>query len=126
MKKIIFCIGLVAAGLTVQAQQARPAGSHPSKRLTHHQTKPAQVKESNATITWTVIPALNNTFGYDIFVDGKKKISQATIPGMSGKEGFRTREAAESVAEMVALKMKKGQFPPAVTHEELRNLKAVN
>jgi|JI7StandDraft_1071085.scaffolds.fasta_scaffold31066_2 hypothetical protein len=64
----------------------------------------------------------NNTWGYDIYVNNKHKIHQPNIPGKAGKEGFKTKEDAQKVAELVIKKMKKGEMPPTVTKGELKNL----
>ncbi|MBI4649653.1 MAG: DUF4907 domain-containing protein [Bacteroidia bacterium] len=45
--------------------------------------------------TVTVIPAPENTFGYEIFADGKKYIHQENIPSMQGIKGFSTKQQAE-------------------------------
>ncbi|MBK7149555.1 MAG: DUF4907 domain-containing protein [Bacteroidetes bacterium] len=44
---------------------------------------------------------------------------------MPGHEGFKTKETAAKVAELVISKMKEGLMPPTVTEEELKKLKAL-
>lgn len=77
----------------------------------------------NITITSKLIPAYNNTWGYDILVESKLMIHQPAIPGIPGNEGFKTKKAAQKVADLVVNKIKKGEMPPSVTIEELKKLK---
>lgn len=78
-----------------------------------------------ATISYTIIPAKNSTWGYNIYVDGKLRIHQLTIPAMPGSEGFSSKKSAEKVAEKVTEKMRKGESLPTITVEELKTLKAI-
>jgi hypothetical protein len=80
---------------------------------------------SKAKITYKVIDAANNTFGYDIYVDGHLLIHQNTIPGVPGNKGFTTAKQAERIAKLVIKKINAGQLPPTVTREELKKLKVV-
>lgn len=66
--------------------------------------------------------AQEGTFGYEIWIDGKKIIYQATIPGVPGIQGFATEDSAQKVGELVADKIRKNQMPPTVTPEELDSL----
>jgi len=72
--------------------------------------------------TFKTIQVHNNTWGYDIYVNDKIKIHQPNIPGKAGNEGFKKKEDTQKVAELVINKMKKGEMPPTVTKEELKNL----
>lgn len=76
----------------------------------------------NSNLTYNIIEAPNNTFGYDIFVDGKLLIHQLNIPAMPGVEGFKTKEDAIKVAELVMRKIGRGEMPPTVSTEELKNI----
>lgn len=67
----------------------------------------------------------DNTWGYDILVDGRLKIHQPSIPCLPGNEGFKTREGAKKVARLVIGKMEKGQMPPSVTQEEMKKLEVL-
>ena len=96
--------------------------------------KPRGVLEDNQTIqegqvtesfTYTIIPGINNTWGYDILSDKKVIIHQPCIPAVPGNDGFKTKEAAENVAKMVIEKMKKGEMPPSIDEKELKKLKAI-
>lgn len=76
-------------------------------------------------ITYKLIPASNSTWCYDIYLSGKLFIHQPSIPGYQGNEGFKTKEKASVVAEFVIQKIIKGQMPPSVTLEELKQLNAL-
>lgn len=76
----------------------------------------------NSNLTYNIIDAPNNTFGYDVFVDGKLLIHQLNIPAMPGVEGFKTKEDAIKVAELVMSKIGLGEMPPTVSTEELKNI----
>jgi hypothetical protein len=80
----------------------------------------AQFQQSN--ITYKIIPAEGNTYGYNIYTDGQMMIHQPTKPGMSGNRGFDTKEAASKVAVLVISKIKKGEMPPTVTKEEMERI----
>lgn len=80
---------------------------------------------ANTKLIYKIINTAHSTFCYDIFADGKLVIHQPSIPGMPGNEGFKTKAAAESIADLVIKKMKKGEMPPTVTIEELKKLKAI-
>lgn len=76
----------------------------------------------NSNLTYKIIDASNNTFGYDVFVDGKLMIHQLSIPAMPGIEGFKTKEDAVKVAELVIHKIGRGEMPPTVSTEELKSI----
>ena len=76
-------------------------------------------------ISYSLIPSVNNTFGYEIFVNGQKFISQRSIPCLQGNNGFVQKTQAESVAKLVITKITEGQMPPSVTIDELEKLKAI-
>ncbi len=76
-------------------------------------------------ITYEIISGQNNTFGYDISVNGKKLIHQEHIPAIPGVLGFKTAEKAQKVAELLIEKMKKGEGLPAISPAELSQLGAL-
>lgn len=79
----------------------------------------------DAEITTKIIPSINNTFGYEIHITGSslmQVIYQPNIPGMSGNEGFSTREKAQKVADFVANKIRRNEMPPIVKPSDLNTL----
>lgn len=74
---------------------------------------------ANAQITYFVIHAPDNKFGYTIFIDGQLYIEQQNIPAIEGKAGFDSKEDAEKIAQLVINKIRKGELPPTITKEEL-------
>lgn len=65
---------------------------------------------------------IDDAWGYDIFIDTHVYIHQPNIPAVGGNEGFKTREDAEKVADLVIEKIKNNILPPTVSPEELRGL----
>ena len=79
----------------------------------------------NVSYTYTLIPAENKTWCYDIYMDKKLFIHQPSIPGLPGNEGFKTKADAEKIAKLVIDKIKKGEMPPSITIEEMKKLKVL-
>lgn len=52
-------------------------------------------------------------------------VYQPHIPGISGNEGFKSKEDAEKVAKLVVSKIRRNIIPPTVTLEELKALKVI-
>lgn len=112
---------LFCSPIASQAQsQAQPQAEQQQKA-----SFPSGDAFKNSTITYKVISGINETWGYDILVDKKMKIHQPSVPGLSGNEGFKTKEGAEKVAKLVIDKMKKGEMPPTITVEEMKKLNAI-
>ena len=74
------------------------------------------------SFSFTIIAGEYSGFGYDINVNGRRVIHQPCIPGLSGKQGFVTKEHARRVAGLVINKMKRGQRLPTVSRDELKSL----
>jgi hypothetical protein len=73
-------------------------------------------------LTFKIIPAEHNTWGYDIYNNNKMFVHQPSVPGAPGLEGFKSKARATKVANLVIGKIKKGISPPTVTQEELNKL----
>jgi hypothetical protein len=84
--------------------------------------KPEDSPYKNSTFKVTVINSIDNTFGYDLFIDGRQYIHQPSVPGLPGNKGFASKEQANSVANLVIKKIKNNMMPPTVTKEELDSL----
>ena len=82
-------------------------------------------KNINDIFSYKAIPSTDGTWGYNIYINQKLAIHQPNIPGRPGKAGFKTKEAAQKVAELVIEKLKKGEMPPTITEEELKKLNAI-
>ena len=89
----------------------------------HAQQFPAGV--AGKTRTDKIIPAAGNTWGYDIYNSGKLFVHQPSIPAMPGNTGFATKAAAEKVAKKVIEKIGKGENPPTVSVDEMKQLEAI-
>jgi len=77
---------------------------------------------NNKLYQFIVITSINNTWGYDIIKDNKLFIHQTCIPGLPGNEGFKRKSDSEKVAKLVIEKLEKGEMPPSVTLEEMKEL----
>jgi hypothetical protein len=77
---------------------------------------------AKADITIKIIPSLNKTFGYDIFMNGHPIVHQPHIPALPGNKGFTTKERAQKVAEFVVKKIRKNNMPPTVTIDDLNKM----
>ncbi len=75
------------------------------------------------TLTYQIIPAEANTFGYDILSDNKKLIHQPSRPGLPGNKGFAKKQDAEKVAKLVVHKLAHNIMPPTVEKREMDSLK---
>jgi hypothetical protein len=117
MKKLLTIISiLIFISLTHFTIQAQSKGN----------TKPtASDTNKKSNLTYTIIPASNNTWCYDIYKDGRLYIHQQNIPGMAGNEGFKRKEFAMKVAKLVIEKIEKGQMPPTITIEEMKQIKVL-
>ena len=62
----------------------------------------------------------DQSFGYDILVNGKLRVHQPYIPCVEGNRGFASMSDASKAAELVVVKVKKGIMPPTLTIEELK------
>lgn len=77
---------------------------------------------ADAQITIRIIQSVNNTFGYDILINGKPLVHQPNIPALPGNEGFTTEEHARKVAEFVVKKIRNNVMPPTVTTNDLNTM----
>lgn len=110
---------LLIAGFSVSlclAQEATPSGHDSSLQF------PAQNAWGNVHLEYFIINTEQGTYGYDVFADGKMVIHQTTIPGRPGNLGFKTKDDAAKVAEMVLGKIRQGQMPPTIEQDELKTL----
>src|SRR5438093_13144845 len=80
---------------------------------------------TNAKPTYKIIDAPNNTFCYDVYVDGRLMIHQSSAPGLPGNEGFKTKADAIRVVQLVIDKMRKGEMPPTVSIDEMKKLNVI-
>jgi hypothetical protein len=98
----------------------------PSPR-TQPDTSAAQFPEAsayaNSKLTYKVIGAPKQTYGYDVIADGRLMIHQPSVPALPGNEGFKTNEDASKVAALVIGKIRKGEMPPTINTDDLKKLK---
>ena len=73
--------------------------------------------------TYRIIPSIDNTFGYEILINGKTLIRQKNIPGLPGLNGFKRKADAGKTAQLVLKKLSAGIMPPSIDKHELDSLK---
>jgi len=66
-----------------------------------------------------LIAAAENTWGYDIMMNGQLFVHQPFVPGISGNRGFSTKAKAVLAAELVIEKIGQGLMPPSLSEEEV-------
>ena len=63
-------------------------------------------------ISYIIINANSDTYGYDIYINNKRYIHQLTIPGMPGNNGFQNKPDAEKIAKLVIDQVQKKRDTP--------------
>ena len=82
--------------------------------------------EKSVSMTYVVINNASGGYGYEIFDNGRKIITQPYIPGIAGETTFTAKKDAAEVAEFVIKKIEKGEFPPSISKVELDSLLGAN
>lgn len=72
------------------------------------------------SISYVLTRNNDQTYGYDIFVKGRKLIHQPTIPCMPGNSGFKKKDDARKAAVIVMDMIRKNIMPPTLTKEDMR------
>jgi hypothetical protein len=72
--------------------------------------------------TYLTVQNQNSEWGYQLFKDGQLMINQQNIPAVQGNKGFSSKNDAEKIARFILEKVKKGEFPPTISVEELDSL----
>ncbi|CAN5600028.1 hypothetical protein BH10BAC2_BH10BAC2_32470 [soil metagenome] len=116
MKKIIICFIAIFFSVYTYAQQ---------KPENDTAKFPSAGNYANTKLTYKIIDAPGKTYCYDVYADGRLMIHQNSAPGLPGNKGFKTKAAAEKVAQLVITKIKKGEMPPTVSVEEMEKLKVI-
>ena len=101
------------------------APSAPTQPGSSAAKSPAASAYANTKLTYKIINAPKQTYGYDVFADGRLMIHQTSVPALPGNEGFKTKEDASKVAALVIGKIRKGEMPPTISIDEMRTLKGI-
>lgn len=120
----IFTLLFVTSGL--QCTQD-PASHTNSRNLSSKSAMPDVAGNGGKTskMSYQIMNAPEKTFGYDIYVNSKILIHQQNVPSRPGNKGFSSKTDAEKVARLVMSKLKKGEMPPTVTIEEMKNMNVI-
>jgi hypothetical protein len=124
----IFIILLTTATFSCGKKEKESVAEQSAQQTTAEDSVSAMPPDSvaipPAAYTYQIIPAPENTFGYDVYKDAKLFIHQPHIPGMPGVKGFAKEEQAKKAAELMIEKMNKGVVPPTLTEEEIGEILA--
>ena len=86
---------------------------------------PAASAYANTKLTYKMIDAPKQTYGYDVFADGRLMIHQTSAPALPGNQGFKTKEDATKVALLVIEKIRKGAMSPTISIDEMKKLNVI-
>ncbi len=120
---VLQCIACTGqSGSQENAHSVTQSYSIPDSVAQDLQKKKADIAHqmTDAQITYFVTHTSDGKFGYNIFIDGKIYIEQQTIPAVAGNHGFATTQDAEKIALLAIEKLKRGEVPPSITVEELK------
>ena len=128
-KQFLFFIIIIVCNIPVIAQTSNKSKKKSTQKNVQNKQQtpafPSSESFKNAKLTYKIITAPNNTWCYDIFMDGKICIHQNSIPGVPGINGFATKDKAEKVAQLVVTKIQNGEMPPTVSQEEMKAVGAL-
>ena len=82
----------------------------------------AMGQERGSNYKFQIVSSAENTWGYDIIMDGKLFIHQPFAPGIRGNRGFSTKEKAERAAKLVIEKINNGIMPPSLSVDEVQRI----
>jgi len=116
---------LIKQNCSVEKQDVKLNQSSPDPSFQENNPKDTMNPYKNSKITSQINPNEDKTWGYDILIEGKAIIHQPNIPGMAGNSGFKNKEAANKVAELIISKIKKNKMPPTINLQELDSLKVL-
>src|SRR5207247_1715157 len=102
-----------------------PIGAATQQSGSNSALSPEANTYANTKCTYKVIDAPKQTYGYDVFADGRLMIHQTSAPALPGNEGFKTKEDATKVALLVIDKIKKGEMPPTISIDEMKKLNVI-
>jgi len=78
--------------------------------------------EEAKPVHFSIFQNADGSYGYDIYIEEKRIISQPVIPGLMGNKGFLNKAEAEKVAAVVVQKIIHNEMPPSISKEELEKL----
>ncbi len=110
---VVFLLGLIVA-------IAYP--SYKAYKEKNAAVEPGPNPYANSLVEAKLYQNEDQTWGYDIIIDGNIYVHQPTKPAVGGNSGFATEAEAQSVADLVISKIKNNVLPPSVTPEEIKNL----
>lgn len=113
-KPLLVALFVLFGVTTVHAQTKSPPTSPPRAA--------AVSTEHGRQLSYEIIPAPQNSYGYNIMSGNKKLVHQPNVPGLPGNRGFKNKTDAEKCASLVIKKINNNIMPPTVTRQELDSL----
>lgn len=93
-----------------------------AQNISQHVKKIAVSQPEKSSLTYQIINAHENTFGYNILDHSRLMIHQQSVPGLPGNKGFSKKADAEKVAKLVINKITRNIMPPTITKNEMDSL----
>lgn len=123
MTKLLFSFFLVLI-LVVSCKEHTEETENINSISVNTNTLESIPKVTNYTTHIFLVDSANpkSGFGYNVLVDNKIFVHQPSIPSIPGNKTFDTKEKAERVANLVAMKLKNNIMPPSVSKNELDSL----
>jgi hypothetical protein len=129
VSRVVRGLVLCSVGVLLASDAWSKAFAQAPSAPTHLRVSSVQFHEANAyantTLTFKITDAPDHTYGYDVFADGTLIIHQTSVPALPGNEGFKTKNDATKVALLVIEKLRKGEMPPTISIDEMKQLNAI-
>lgn len=111
---LFFAVILFSASCKKNEQHQQPV------EVIHHNENETPASEIKNIEVKTF--AVDNGWGYDIYINDQKYIHQDHIPAVNGLHVFATAADAQKVADLAVQKLRSGMMQPTISQEELAQL----
>ncbi len=81
-----------------------------------------QERKAKKKIFYFIKEAAEDTYGFDIYIDGIVAMNHSNIPGRANTQGFLSILSAENVANYIVMKMRNGETKIIVSDEVIKKL----
>ena len=106
-----------------QVKFVPPPISHEKKITLPDTSKKNNTSNKKQNVTIEITKNADNSFGYQLKVDGKLYVNQPHIPAVPGLKGFVSESDAKKCANIMKMKIEKNIMPPTVDIKDLDSLK---
>ncbi|MDB5273729.1 MAG: hypothetical protein JWO58_2096 [Chitinophagaceae bacterium] len=120
---LLFSASLLACASENQEEKSEvPFKHHETIHQDSHHLDSTTNPFKGATFKTEAVKNDSLGWGYTIYINGKKAVTQPHVPGVQGKKGFNTKAQALKTADFVVYKIQHNILPPSVTKEDLDSL----